>query len=436
MPPPLPAPDGPPGRPERPLPALLRTARDEPGYRVLGVLGRGATSTVYEAVDRALGLRVALKVLDGALATTNADAVERFEHEARMLARLDHPGLVRPLRLGRLDDGPAPFLALELLRGPSLRATLRREGALGLEDTEQVMLALLDALAAVHESGVVHRDVKPENVVLVAGTKGPSPRLVDFGAACLVDAPSERIFVGTFDYAAPEQLAGARVGPAADLHACGILLCELVTGRRPRRFDPKRDEVHARLRAGLGAPSVDALRRLGLPTALSELVHETLADDAARRPADAAELARRVAHAMRSTRGRRRATTTRPALVLPWAAAPPPRLSAEDLEAPTRGAPPSPALAAHRDAPRALPGSTLVLPPRPDGVGDVPRASPRRGAVPAARARIGVVVAIAAIAVGAAGFALARAPRDAGRSPGAPEPGTLLGSPRSEPPHE
>lgn len=193
-------------------------------YRLIAQLGRGGTARVVRAWDERLDREVAVKIFQ-----PHADPVGRlrFEDEARLLAGFDHPGLVKVY-----DSGVAngePFLVLELIDGPQLGRRID-EGPLGVDATRTLGVALAESLAYVHSRGVVHRDVKPGNVLLGPAGK---PYLADFGLAKLLDrsgiTASDRL-VGTAAYLSPEQVLGTTVGPAADIYSLGLVLLECLTG--------------------------------------------------------------------------------------------------------------------------------------------------------------------------------------------------------------
>lgn len=195
-------------------------------YELARHIARGGMGDVYEAQDRVLRRAVAVKVFRSASPTDRA----RFDAEVRVLAGLDHHGLVRVYDAGAHGDDA--FVVLELIDGPSLAACLREGATLPPNEVAGLGASLADALAYIHERGVVHRDVTPSNVLCDPEGR---PRLVDFGIARLLDAPritTTSLTVGTPSYMAPEQLQGGAVTPAADVYALGLVLLEALTGRR------------------------------------------------------------------------------------------------------------------------------------------------------------------------------------------------------------
>ena len=206
-------------------------------YRLLKKIGEGASGEVFEAEHVELGRRYAVKVLTSAHAAAH-DAVDRFRREARAVAKLSHPNLVQLHDFGKSTDGRV-FLAMELLEG----ATLDIHAEKGLSWRESIRLALqaTRALEAAHEAGVVHRDLKPQNLFLT--TEGDL-KLLDFGVAmALAETGDERkqkgfAVFGTPEYMAPEQVAGENVDARCDIYALGCVLYELVTGTRPFEGSP------------------------------------------------------------------------------------------------------------------------------------------------------------------------------------------------------
>ncbi len=201
------------------------------GYRILAERSRGGQGIVYEAEQLAIGRRVALKVLvRGAISTSKQR--RRFEREVRLIARLDHPGIVTLYESGVTSEG-LPFLAMQLIDGPSLDAWRRQAGdGAPLGRIVSMMRRVGEAVAAAHRRGIVHRDLKPANVLV---DRRGQPHVLDFGLAQDVSG-SETLsseLVGTPHYLSPEQIRGQQPSPRSDLFALGVMLYELLAGERP-----------------------------------------------------------------------------------------------------------------------------------------------------------------------------------------------------------
>ena len=253
-------------------------------FRIEEPIGRGGMAHVYRAIDLHSGRRVAIKVLFAPGAAT----LRRFAREARLLAELDHPAIVRFLAEGTTAAGQ-PYIAMDWIEGEDLGRRLRR-GALSPTDTVALARRVAQALGAAHERGVVHRDIKPSNIALPEGVLERAV-VLDFGVAHLRDAsltvPGER--VGTPTYMAPEQVLGASdIGPAADVFSLGCVLFECLTGRRAFAGD---DAVAVNAKVILDElPRVSELEP-GVPAALDGLVMRMLAKKPDARPADGCEVA-------------------------------------------------------------------------------------------------------------------------------------------------
>ncbi|MGB8195416.1 MAG: serine/threonine-protein kinase, partial [Acidimicrobiales bacterium] len=210
-------------------------------YRLGTLLGRGGMSDVFRAVDEVNSTDVAIKIVR----SPDREYAQRLAQEAQALRRFSHPGLVQLYESG--VNGDMAYLVMEFVDGPSLDQLLR-QGPLTTTETAALGSSLADALAYAHAQGVVHRDVKPANVLI--GADGLA-RLTDFGIARLVDESTLTLtgtMLGTATYMAPEQLENHAVGPSADVFSLGIVLLECLTGERVYSGTPS--EVLARRLAG------------------------------------------------------------------------------------------------------------------------------------------------------------------------------------------
>ncbi len=203
-------------------------------YEVLDRIADGGMSTVYRARRRADGLIVALKILRPQYAA-DREFIERFAREARAAETLAHPNIVQVLESGR--DGETYFIAMEYVNGLDLKGHLRRVGRLEPADAERIARSVCEALDYAHRQGIIHRDVKPQNILIAPdGTV----KVADFGiaralAAVTITQPGE--VLGTVQYLSPEQTRGAAVGRTSDLYSLGIVLYEMLTGRLPFEGD-------------------------------------------------------------------------------------------------------------------------------------------------------------------------------------------------------
>jgi eukaryotic-like serine/threonine-protein kinase len=254
-------------------------------YAVEARLAHGGMSTVYLATDTRLGRRVAVKVMQPALAE-DPDFVARFNREARAAARLSHPDVVAVYDQGA--DGAHVFLVMEYVPGSTLRDVIRENGRLSPGEAVAVMDHVLAALGAAHAAGLVHRDVKPENVLV---TPDGRVKVTDFGLARAVAGSSvtgdSGMMFGTAAYVAPEQVSGGHADVRSDVYSAGVLLFELLTGVVPFNGDTPVAVAYRHVNEDVPAPSTFVG---GIPPELDALVAAATDRDAARRPADARAL--------------------------------------------------------------------------------------------------------------------------------------------------
>lgn len=207
-------------------------------YRVEAILGRGGMGRVYKAEHTSLGRAVAIKVLHSRLGSSK-EAAQRFQREAKASGRLDHPNIVAVSDFGALEDGSL-FLVMEALEGEPLGARLEREKRVPWQEALQIIRGILSGLAHAHAKGVVHRDIKPDNIFLARKGDDVIVKILDFGIAKLyagnADDPATTragLTVGTPAYLSPEQAVGGAITPASDLYSTSIVLYEMLTGRPP-----------------------------------------------------------------------------------------------------------------------------------------------------------------------------------------------------------
>ncbi|KUG53511.1 hypothetical protein AVL62_01590 [Serinicoccus chungangensis] len=265
-------------------------------YQVEGELARGGMATVYRARDLRLDRPVALKVMRPELAADDA-FVRRFVAEARAAARLSHPHVVGVYDQG--EDEEVVFLAMELVEGPTLRDVVTAHAPMSTRRSMALLLPVAEALAEAHRRGLVHRDIKPENVLL-AGGRESGVKVADFGLARAVSAAgrqaSSELLWGTAAYLAPEQVEQDAVDARTDVYAVGLLLFELLTGRKAfPGGDPLRvayEHVHG---------SIPSPRELTgtVPEPVDALVRRAAATDRAARPRDAADLLAQMRECLR-----------------------------------------------------------------------------------------------------------------------------------------
>ena len=211
------------------------------GYRIEREIGRGGMAVVYQARDLRLDRTVALKLLAPELAR-NDTFRQRFSHESRVAAAIDHPNIVPVFEAGETDG--VLYIAMRYVAGSDLRHLLDRQGPLPLPTALRIAAQIASALDAAHEHGLVHRDVKPGNILVARGTDSDHPEhvyLTDFGltkkSLSLTGFTTVGQFVGTLDYVAPEQISGRPVDARCDVYSFACVVYETLAGRPPFRRD-------------------------------------------------------------------------------------------------------------------------------------------------------------------------------------------------------
>ena len=289
----------------------------EAKYRITGRLGSGAMGAVYVAKELSSGREVAIKVLHPG-GGSNPVASERFQREASIVSMVNHPNIVRILDFGQRSDGGLYF-AMEFVRGKSLAERLR-QGALPVGLACALGQTLADAFAAVHEAGLVHRDLKPDNILLEQRGRRVVPKIVDFGIAHQRDTDRTRltmegVALGTPNYMSPEQARGQAGDARSDIYALGVVLYQMLSGNLPITATSGPAQLMAVVTEE--PRPLPAELRARLPRDLLELMGQMLAKKPKDRPASMREVHDRLARLReepsappRSYRGRNVAIVT------------------------------------------------------------------------------------------------------------------------------
>jgi serine/threonine-protein kinase len=263
-------------------------------YALLSSLGRGSMGSVWIAEDRRLGRRVAVKIL-GSLWAKSSDARRRFEREAMAVAKLQSPHIVQVFDYGIY--GKRPYIVMELISGEDLQTRLAREGRLGLEKTAAIVLQVCRGLHVAHKAGLVHRDLKPGNVMIDTSTGEELVKVLDFGVAKVAEGAIGHTLPGTIcgtpTYMSPEQAGGQELDWRSDLYALGVVLYECLAGVPPFAAPTP---VAVMLKHAREAPPPLSSRDppVRVHPELEALLYALLEKDRSRRPVSAAEVRRRI----------------------------------------------------------------------------------------------------------------------------------------------
>jgi eukaryotic-like serine/threonine-protein kinase len=266
-------------------------------YRLVELLGQGGMATIYRARDNQLQRDVAIKILRPEYGT-DPDFIERFRHEAQSAASLNHPNVVGVYDFG--TDPVGPFIVMELVEGEDLASIVRKTGALPARATARLVAQAARAVAAAHDRGFVHRDIKPGNILV---TREGRVKVADFGIARALSESSLTLpgtTLGSVHYFSPEQARGELASPASDIYSLGIVLFELLTGRRPWTGDTAAAIATARLTGAVPSPSAV---HSGIPPALEAITRKALATNPEDRFGSASEMAAALDQAIGEDRG-------------------------------------------------------------------------------------------------------------------------------------
>ncbi|HSV37962.1 MAG TPA: protein kinase, partial [Nocardioidaceae bacterium] len=262
-------------------------------YRVGPRIARGGMATVYEAMDERLDRLCAVKIMHQGMGDDD-DFAARFVREARSAAKLSHPNVVSVFDQG--DDNGTLFLVMEYIPGHTLRDVIRKEAPMTPAKALALIDPVLSALAGAHASRMIHRDVKPENVLLAPDGR---IKVADFGLARAISAETQHtatggVLIGTVSYLAPELVVDGKADARSDVYSAGVLIYEMLTGRKPHEGDTAIQVAYKHVHEDVPAPSAIAP---GIPTYVDALVARATARDRDLRPSDARvlqQLVRRV----------------------------------------------------------------------------------------------------------------------------------------------
>ncbi len=376
------------------------------GYRIEGVLGRGGMGVVYRAEQPELGRKVAIKVIAPALAS-DPDYLERFRRESRLAASIEHPNAIPIYEAGVADDD-MPYLVMRYVEGEDLSSLLRRQGRLDSRRAAAIVDQIAGALDEAHARGLVHRDVKPANVIVESRRGAEHAYLTDFGLTREMEASrgvtATGRWVGTIDYASPEQIQGKPVDARCDVYALGCVLFTTLTGRLP--FEREEDVAKLYAHVSEPPPAPSSLVE-GLPKDVDQVITRAMAKDPDFRFPSAGDFGRaamaaatgvNVAEPEHSVATGEAAPATQPS---PGAAPTSTRPSEPPPTEPasTVGAGEPPTAVPPTEPPAEPPPPTRPEQPRPTRAG----ARRRRVVALGAALAVGVALAIAIIALGGGG---------------------------------
>jgi serine/threonine protein kinase len=261
-------------------------------YQIVSAIGKGGWSRVYRALDLSLNRDVSIKILHSHL-TEDLEKVKRFQLEAEATAKLSHPNVIAIFDYGITDDGSA-YIVMEYLEGSTLEVTLPQNGALDWTKALPMFFQICDGLAEAHKQGIIHRDVKPSNIFIVAGAEPPVVKILDFGIARLV-AEDRTVLtksgetMGTPAYMSPEQCMGQPLDQRSDLYSFGCVMFEVLSGKKAFTGDLPMEIMWKHLKdATTSLKAIDT--ETSIPLQLRQIILKTMSKDPAERYATASEL--------------------------------------------------------------------------------------------------------------------------------------------------
>ncbi|HEX9453726.1 MAG TPA: protein kinase, partial [Candidatus Binatia bacterium] len=264
-------------------------------YNVSSKIGQGGMGTVYLAEQVSVGRKVALKVLQGSYASDD-EFIGRFRREARLAASLNHKNIVTIYDFDQGNDGSL-FIAMEYLHGEKLSDVIRRDGSLDVSRAIRLGLQIAEGLEAAHRTGVIHRDIKPDNIMVVGNRGAEEVKLMDFGIARMMDTGTMSnltrtgMIMGTPAYMAPEQAEGSTISEQTDIYALGIVLYEMLSGSVPFKASTPSAVLIKHLQE---APAPLRKLRREVPAGLESLVMRSLEKKPQKRPRDMREIAKEL----------------------------------------------------------------------------------------------------------------------------------------------
>ncbi|HEX4858156.1 MAG TPA: serine/threonine-protein kinase [Usitatibacteraceae bacterium] len=291
-------------------------------YKVLEMLGRGAMGVVYKAVDPAIDRLVAIKTINLTLTADElAEYEARFSQEVKAAGRLNHPNIVSVYDVGKTDD--FAWMAMEFIDGPELKALMRGQKPLPMLDALDIVQQVAEALAFAHSKDVVHRDVKPSNIMITGDDERLIAKVTDFGIARMSSSAVKTmtgIVLGSPRYMSPEQVLGKKVGPPTDIFSLGVVLFEALTGAAPFDSPSINSIMYQTVHEPLSPPSTVNPQ---LPGELDAIVAKAMMKSPEERFASMREFARVLKDARRNLMGSATGVTVRPSLLALAASAPP-----------------------------------------------------------------------------------------------------------------